>query len=321
MDFQSIVWLVLFLINPFTVSCYRTIFRWIFVPVVCKYCNKGHKSKTICRNSCPTFLKKKDLCSTQSYLCLPWTAYTLDLQLQNESNKRQDSEQLHSIKTLELFTVRDQLEDFKIIRYNKIFEKLRLQDMEGFCAAGIVPYYVDGISKQVYILVAKECRTNRPISTMSTSHKNNNNVNNIDNVVTETKYCFLGGKRDFIEETPWQTAKREFEEESRFFTDNDNFNIISQFIMNQSEKIPNNMYFISQAKYVLFGVKLPFMSYNSYDPSNLYYKPGPNIKEHTIVELTWLQVDKIVKEDFHSFAYGMLEGIQEVCPQFKYFFY
>lgn len=238
------------------------------------------------RNICPYFIERKKQVSTKSYLCLNYT----NSEMQSAKNTRY------------LNHINNQFNILTSTHPEQFLNQVCKNDLKGFCSAGVIPYYIDSKTNKIYILVAKETRNN------------------------ETKYCFIGGKRDHIDEMPIHVSTREFKEEThQFLKCQEFFNIYNHIINIIDNKEINaknpqlNSFYSASAKFILFAVKIPYSLINQQ-----FYKKSLTLTENfdnNIAELNWLQLDKIVKSDFHSFSYNMLYQIQEMCINFNWFFY
>lgn len=159
-------------------------------------------------------------------------------------------------------------------------DQLQTQDSLGFCAAGLIPYYIN--QNKIYILVAKEKRSNGDV-----------------------KYCFIGGKRDKFIETLYQVAVREFKDETQDFLVDTNFHSIYNVIMSKFS-YETNLYYYAPGTYVLHSVKLSFKLHETKSYEMIQTKTNDNI-----IDVTWINLNNIIKEEFHPFSNSMLEDIQK----------
>ena len=109
--------------------------------------------------------------------------------------------------------------------------KLRENDLHGFSSAGFLVYIK--YDNKYYALLAKENRHNL------------------------CKYNFIGGKRDYLTETPFNTALREFMQE---LTLDNQCMLHPQTVCyyNQMFNVPRGqVLWNAPAKYALFGLELP----------------------------------------------------------------
>lgn len=271
----ALVTLTIFSITLSTFTLWKVLTNYRNKKQQCDYCYVHHLNSTsVKRNDCPFFIEKKDQCSKESYICLGYTC-----------NEYKDDK----VRTRNIDT---QLENLKLTYPNNIHDQLLPHDSLGFCAAGVLPYYIDYNKNKTYILVAKEKRSNG-----------------------EIKYCFIGGKRDKFIETPYLVAAREFKEETQDFLKDINFKSVYNAILRQFSYETNLLYY-APGKYVLHTVKLPIQLYETkpYEPNNV--KTNDNI-----VDLTWICLNNITKDEFHAFSYSMLEDIEKYCGKNNLFFY
>lgn len=156
-----------------------------------------------------------------------------------------------------------------------IGKELLQNDMEGCCAAGVIPFVFDKESKKYKFFVTQEKRYGN------------------------LKYNFLGGKRNERCETPWMIACRELIEE---IPDEKIIANTKTRLYPRRQRNDNHLVLWSaNSKYALFSLRLDYEDYLSYQKIQFLR----NLGIHEI------EVDMSLDPDeWHPFAYSMIERIE-----------
>jgi hypothetical protein len=162
--------------------------------------------------------------------------------------------------------------------------KLKPSDEAGFCAAGIIPYYVDSDNNK-WVLMLIENRSTE-------YNKTGDHIPGL-NFVAGGRECIKNtSTNNIVPETSYQTALGEFEEElSEILTEN-SFKLIKQEIVGSS---PTFVYWSGVIKMALYGVEIKTDLRTS-----LVLDPNSKSKQTEAQNFEWISLSEYDKYVYKS---------------------